>query len=145
MSLCLCVSVCLCVVYRFCKRQFQEAWFSAYAQDVDVMLWPSAYGGGMNMRAYAAQFGLRIVPTGIGDITDITGRVAEGHTCDCDKSWTDYGGQDNSGYCPGCQSPAACLCVSAPPVCLCLCLPLSLSPFPLSLVLACSWDYWYKH
>jgi predicted amidohydrolase len=60
---------------------FQEAWFSAYAQDVDVMLWPSAYGGGMNMRAYAALFGLRVIPAGIGDITDITGRVAEGHKC----------------------------------------------------------------
>jgi hypothetical protein len=35
----------------------------------------------MNMRAYAALFGLRVIPTGIGDITDITGRVAEGHTC----------------------------------------------------------------
>ena len=89
---------------------FQESWMSAYAQGVDVVLWPSAYGGGLNMRAYAALFGLRIIPAGIGDITDITGRVAEGLNCDCDGIWQDYGGDDNSGYCPGCQSPSACVC-----------------------------------
>jgi predicted amidohydrolase len=90
---------------------FQEAWMSAYAQGVDVLLWPSAYGGGLNMRAYAALFGLRIIPAGIGDITDITGRVADGHRCECSGSWMDFGGNDNSGYCPGCQSPSsACLC-----------------------------------
>ena len=84
---------------------FQEAWMSAYAQGVDVLLWSSAYGGGLNMRAYAALFGLRIIPAGIGDITDITGRVAEGHRCDCSGSWMDFGATTTAATAPAASPP----------------------------------------
>ena len=33
-----------------------------------------------------------------------------GSTGDCDGKWSDYGGNENSGYCPGCQEPSACFC-----------------------------------
>jgi hypothetical protein len=55
---------------------FAESWHALYAARVDLVLWPSAYGGGMPLRAYAALHHFAIVPSGWGDITDQTGRVA---------------------------------------------------------------------
>ena len=57
---------------------FMDTWHELYAQHVDIVFWPSAYGGGMPIRAYAKLFHYNIVPAGWGDITDVTGRVAEG-------------------------------------------------------------------
>ena len=88
-----------------------EAWHSAWAQGAEIVLWPSAYGGGFNMRAYAALYGLRIIPAGWGDIIDITGRVAEGLQCECSGKWGDWGGKDDCGYCAACRTNcSACLC-----------------------------------
>eukprot|EP00038_Savillea_parva_P010239 m.188847 g.188847 ORF g.188847 m.188847 type:complete len:424 (-) comp17565_c0_seq1:100-1371(-) len=55
---------------------FAESWFALYAARVDLVLWPSAYGGGLPLRAYAALHHYAIVPAGWGDITDVTGQVA---------------------------------------------------------------------
>ena len=64
---------------------FDDTWHQLYAQHTDIVFWPSAYGGGMPIRAYAKLYHFAIVPAGWGDITDITGNIAEGlvqdHRC----------------------------------------------------------------
>eukprot|EP01050_Picozoa_sp_SAG11_P020225 SAG11_NODE_3373_length_2491_cov_2.115385_1_plen_593_part_10 len=55
-----------------------DTWHQLYAANVDLVFWPSAYGGGMPIRGYAALYHFNIVPVGWGDITDITGQVAQG-------------------------------------------------------------------
>jgi predicted amidohydrolase len=59
---------------------FDDTWHQLYAANVDMVFWPSAYGGGMPIRGYAALYHYNIVPVGWGDITDITGQVAQGLT-----------------------------------------------------------------
>merc|ERR1712113_1004953 len=39
------------------------------------MIWPSAYGGGIPLRAFASLYQYYIIPVGWGDIRDITGEV----------------------------------------------------------------------
>eukprot|EP00164_Ancoracysta_twista_P002061 GFYU01002714.1.p2 GENE.GFYU01002714.1~~GFYU01002714.1.p2 ORF type:complete len:427 (-),score=130.84 GFYU01002714.1:35-1315(-) len=56
---------------------FMEAWHEAYAKKADLIFWPSAYGGGMALRAYAQLYHYVIVPNGWGDITDKNGKVVE--------------------------------------------------------------------
>ena len=46
-----------------------------FAQRADLVLWPSAYGGGLPLRAYGTLYHYHIVPSGFGDIRDITGEV----------------------------------------------------------------------
>ena len=84
---------------------FMEAWQQLYAERVDLVFWPSAYGGGQALRAYAALFNYAIVPAGWGDITDVTGRVVEGlsqpHTdffvgdLDLDQAYAHFDFNDN--------------------------------------------------
>jgi predicted amidohydrolase len=57
---------------------FDDTWHQLYAANVDIVFWPSAYGGGMPIRGYAQVYHYNIVPVGWGDITDITGQVAQG-------------------------------------------------------------------
>ena len=55
---------------------FMEAWAELDRARVDVVFWPSAYGGGMPIRAYSALYRFAIVPAGWGDITLAGGIVA---------------------------------------------------------------------
>ena len=57
---------------------FMDTWHQLYAQYTDIVFWPSAYGGGMPIRAYPKLFHYAIVPAGWGDITDMHGNVAPG-------------------------------------------------------------------
>ena len=52
---------------------FAELWHEADALDADIVFWPSAYGGGMPLNAYAMLYHYYIVPVGWGNIIDITG------------------------------------------------------------------------
>eukprot|EP01084_Bolivina_argentea_P028661 53237_1 len=54
---------------------FTEVWHEAYAQNTQIMIWPSAYGGGIPLRAFASLYQYYIIPVGWGDIRDITGEV----------------------------------------------------------------------
>ena len=53
---------------------FPELWRQCYDEDVDVIFWPSAYGGGIVLNGYAMIHNYYIVPVGWGNIIDITGR-----------------------------------------------------------------------
>ncbi len=52
---------------------FAELWHKADAQNAEIVFWPSAYGGGMPLNAYAMLYHYYIVPVGWGNIIDITG------------------------------------------------------------------------
>jgi hypothetical protein len=52
---------------------FPEIWQEADALDAEVVLWPSAYGGGTPLNAYAMLYHYVIVPVGWGNVIDITG------------------------------------------------------------------------
>lgn len=52
---------------------FAELWYEADAMDVEAVFWPSAYGGGMPLNAFAMLYHYYIVPVGWGNIIDITG------------------------------------------------------------------------
>lgn len=52
---------------------FPEIWQEADELDVELVLWPSAYGGGMPLNAYAMLYHYPIVPVGWGNLIDITG------------------------------------------------------------------------
>ena len=54
---------------------FAELWQECDAKDVEIVFWPSAYGGGMPMNAYATLYHYYVVPVGAGNIIDITGRA----------------------------------------------------------------------
>ena len=52
---------------------FPELWQEADALDAEIVFWPSAYGGGMPLNAFAMLYHYYIVPVGWGNIIDITG------------------------------------------------------------------------
>ncbi|MHB8901569.1 MAG: carbon-nitrogen hydrolase family protein, partial [Thermoguttaceae bacterium] len=52
---------------------FAELWQEADRLDVDVVFWPSAYGGGRPLNAYATAFNYYVVPVGAGNFIDSTG------------------------------------------------------------------------
>ena len=54
---------------------FPELWAECDAKDVDIVFWPSAYGGGSPLNAYAILYHYYIVPVGAGNIIDITGKA----------------------------------------------------------------------
>lgn len=56
---------------------FPELWQQCDALDVDIVFWPSAYGGGSPLNAYAILHHYYIVPVGAGNIIDITGKAVE--------------------------------------------------------------------
>jgi beta-ureidopropionase len=52
---------------------FAELWHEADSQNAEIVFWPSAYGGGMPLNAFAMLYHYYIVPVGWGNIIDITG------------------------------------------------------------------------
>ena len=52
---------------------FAELWHEADVKNADIVFWPSAYGGGMPLNAFAMLYHYYIVPVGWGNIIDITG------------------------------------------------------------------------
>ncbi|MHC4489037.1 MAG: carbon-nitrogen hydrolase family protein [Planctomycetota bacterium] len=56
---------------------FAELWRQCDALDVDIVFWPSAYGGGSPLNAFAILYHYFIVPVGAGNIIDITGKTLE--------------------------------------------------------------------
>jgi len=56
---------------------FPELWRQCDALDVDIVFWPSAYGGGSPLNAYATLYHYYIVPVGAGNIIDMTGKTFE--------------------------------------------------------------------
>ena len=56
---------------------FAELWHRAELLDVDVVFWPSAYGGGNPLAAYAMLHHYYIVPVGEGNLIDKTGKTLD--------------------------------------------------------------------
>ncbi len=56
---------------------YAELWRQCDALDVDIVFWPSAYGGGSPLNAYAILYHYYIVPVWAGNIIDITGKTFE--------------------------------------------------------------------
>jgi len=56
---------------------FAELWQEADRLDVDVVFWPSAYGGGSPLNAYATAFNYYVIPVGAGNIIDCTGSTLD--------------------------------------------------------------------
>jgi hypothetical protein len=56
---------------------FAELWHEADLLDVDIVFWPSAYGGGCPLNAYATAYNYYVVPVGEGNIIDCTGKTLE--------------------------------------------------------------------
>ncbi|MBC8468944.1 MAG: carbon-nitrogen hydrolase family protein [Planctomycetes bacterium] len=56
---------------------FAELWRQCDALDVDIVFWPSAYGGGSPLNAFATLYHYYIVPVGAGNIIDVTGKTFE--------------------------------------------------------------------
>lgn len=54
---------------------FAELWHQADLLDVDVVFWPSAYGGGRPLGAYATAYNYYVVPVGEGNFIDSTGET----------------------------------------------------------------------
>jgi beta-ureidopropionase len=56
---------------------FPELWLKCDELNADIVLWPSAYGGGSPLNAYAILHHFYIVPVGAGNIIDMTGKTME--------------------------------------------------------------------
>ena len=56
---------------------FPELWQRCDQEDVDIVFWPSAYGGGSPLNAMAILYHYYIVPVGAGNIVDITGNTVK--------------------------------------------------------------------
>jgi hypothetical protein len=79
---------------------YAELWQKCDDLDADIVFWPSAYGGGSPLNAYATLYHYYIVPVGAGNIMDITGRPVEPvekplpkqfiATLDLDRSFAHY-------------------------------------------------------
>ncbi|HEY3324606.1 MAG TPA: carbon-nitrogen hydrolase family protein [Planctomycetota bacterium] len=52
---------------------YQELWLDAEQKGAEIVLWPSAYGGGAPLNGNAMIHGYYIVPVGRGNIIDCTG------------------------------------------------------------------------
>jgi hypothetical protein len=66
---------------------FPELWQQCDNLDVDIVFWPSAYGGGSPLNAYAILYHYYIVPVGAGNIIDITGKTVENIEKPCPKQF----------------------------------------------------------
>jgi len=66
---------------------FPELWQQCDNLDVDIVFWPSAYGGGSPLNAYAILYHYYIVPVGAGNIIDITGKTVENIEKPCTKQF----------------------------------------------------------
>lgn len=54
---------------------YPQLWAKCDELDVDIVFWPSAYGGGSPLNAFAILYHYYIVPVGAGNIIDITGKT----------------------------------------------------------------------
>jgi len=54
---------------------YPELWQKCDDLDADIVFWPSAYGGGSPLNAFAILYHYYIVPVGAGNIIDITGKT----------------------------------------------------------------------
>jgi predicted amidohydrolase len=54
---------------------YPELWRQCDDLDVDIVFWPSAYGGGSPLNAYAILYHYYVVPVGAGNVIDITGNT----------------------------------------------------------------------
>jgi len=54
---------------------YPELWQKCDELDVDIVFWPSAYGGGSPLNAMAILYHYYIIPVGAGNIIDITGKT----------------------------------------------------------------------
>lgn len=54
---------------------YPELWQRCDDLDVDIVFWPSAYGGGSPLNAMSILYHYYIVPVGAGNIIDITGKT----------------------------------------------------------------------
>lgn len=54
---------------------YPELWAKCDDLDVDIVFWPSAYGGGSPLNAFAILYHYYIVPVGAGNIIDVTGKT----------------------------------------------------------------------
>ncbi len=56
---------------------FAELWHEADLLDAEIVFWPSAYGGGCPLNAYAMAYNYYVVPVGDGNIIDCTGKTLD--------------------------------------------------------------------
>ena len=56
---------------------FDEVWQEAERKGAEMILWPSAYGGGIPLNGYAMIHNYCIVPVGFGNMIDCFGRPAQ--------------------------------------------------------------------
>jgi hypothetical protein len=89
----------ICMLTCF-DLNYPELWQKCDDLDADIVFWPSAYGGGSPLNAFAILYHYYIVPVGAGNIMDITGRPVEPvekplpkqfiATLDLDRSFAHY-------------------------------------------------------
>jgi hypothetical protein len=56
---------------------FDEVWQEAERKGAEIVLWPSAYGGGTPLNGYAAIHNYYVVAVGWGNMIDIFGKTIE--------------------------------------------------------------------
>jgi hypothetical protein len=56
---------------------FPELWQQADLLGAEIVFWPSAYGGGLPLEAYAMLHHYFVVPVGAGNLVDIAGKTLE--------------------------------------------------------------------
>ncbi len=66
----------ICILTCF-DLNYPELWQRCDDLDADIVFWPSAYGGGSPLNAYAILYHYYIVPVGAGNIIDATGKTLE--------------------------------------------------------------------
>ena len=79
---------------------YPELWHQCDDLNVDIVFWPSAYGGGSPLNAYAILYHYYVVPVGAGNIIDVTGKTFDKiekprpkqfiATLDLDKAFAHY-------------------------------------------------------
>jgi beta-ureidopropionase len=89
----------ICMLTCF-DLNYPELWQRCDDLDADIVFWPSAYGGGSPLNAYAILYHYYIVPVGAGNIMDITGKPVDPvekprpqqfiATLDLDRSFAHY-------------------------------------------------------
>jgi len=89
----------ICILTCF-DLNYAELWQRCDDLDADIVFWPSAYGGGSPLNAFATLYHYYIVPVGAGNIMDITGKPVEPvekplpkqfiATLDLDRSFAHY-------------------------------------------------------
>jgi predicted amidohydrolase len=57
---------------------FDEVWQQAERKGAEIVLWPSAYGGGMPLNGYAMIHNYYVVAAGWGNMIDLFGKTIEG-------------------------------------------------------------------